>query len=109
MNPDQTGETMTDRSTQTFTARWADIELLISFERNWLGGDFVSHLQITSAGRHRTELPITETGYLSHFCSAAVIDDAGGPVAYVLGWLDQAATSPRWKAGEVSRRQMSLF
>jgi len=100
---------MTDHPIQTFTARWADIELLISFERNWLGGDFIAHLQITSAEPHRAPLPITETGYLSHFCSAAVIDDAGGPVAYVSGWLDQAAASPRWKAGEVSRRQMSLF
>lgn len=100
---------MTDRSTQTFTARWADVELLISFERHWLGGDFASHLEITSTDPHRAALPITETGYLSHFCSAAEIDDAGGPVAYVIGWLDQVAASPRWKTGEVSRRQMSLF
>lgn len=100
---------MTDRSTQTFTARWAEIDLLISFERKWFGGDFTSHLEIRSAEPERAPLPITETGYRSHFCPAAVIDDAGGPVAFVLAWLDQAARSPSWKAGEVARRQLSLF
>lgn len=100
---------MTDRSTQTFTARWADIDLLISFERNWLGGDFTSHVEIWSVRPERGPLPITETGYRSHFCPAAAIDDEGGPVAYVLAWLDDAAASPRWKAGEAARRQLSLF
>lgn len=100
---------MIDRSIHTFTACWAGVELLISFERNWLGGDLTSHLEVTSAEPERAALPITETGYKSHFCSASQIDDAGGPVAFVLAWLDEAGASPKWKAGEVSRRQMVLF
>jgi hypothetical protein len=52
---------------------------------------------------------VTETGYRSHFVNRAVIEDAGGPVAYATAWLDDAARSPDWKEREQASRQMALF
>lgn len=103
---------MTDgenRDIQTFTAYWSGIALRIAFEPNWLGGNITAHLDIHSVAPDRAPLPITETGYRSHFCAANEIDDAGGPVAFVLAWLDAASLSPSWKAAEQARRQLSLF
>jgi orotate phosphoribosyltransferase len=54
-------------------------------------------------------LPITETGYLSHFVAADAIDEAGGPVAYVVAWLDRAAQDKEWKSRIEAQRQLSLF
>lgn len=54
-------------------------------------------------------LPITETGYLSHFTPPDNIEAAGGPVACVQEWLDEAAQDPAWQAIQDKDRQMSLF
>jgi hypothetical protein len=52
---------------------------------------------------------MTETGYRSHFSGAPLIDEEGGPVAFVRIWLDKAASTPEWKAKEAAARQFSLF
>lgn len=57
----------------------------------------------------RAPLPITETGYKSHFCDRREIEAAGGPVAYALAWLDMAADSKTWREACAARRQLSLF
>jgi hypothetical protein len=31
---------------------------------------------------------MSETGYRSHFCSRELVEDAGGPVAFVTAWLE---------------------
>ena len=40
--------------------------------------------------------PITKTGHCSHFIHPSIIEDAGGPVAYVLAWIKRAAYAPHW-------------
>ncbi|MHB0696986.1 hypothetical protein, partial [Roseomonas mucosa] len=67
------------------------------------------HLEVEATAPARTELPITETGYRSHFLGPAAMDEAGGPVAYVTAWLDEAAQDKAWKARQVAARQMALF
>ena len=42
-------------------------------------------------------LPVTETGYRSHFIAAAELAAAGGPARYVLAWLDREARTKRWQ------------
>ena len=66
------------------------------------------HLQIESTEPHRVPLPITETGHLSWFTAPALVQDSGGPVAFVLQWLDTEATGP-WAQAEPDRQQLSLF
>jgi hypothetical protein len=57
----------------------------------------------------RAPLPITETGYRSHFISKDMIEAAGGPETYVEAWLNDAATSRGWIEQEADIRQYALF
>lgn len=91
---------------------WQGIALSVSYEPNWLSMDreyAVAHLQISVVAQERVPLPITETGYRSHFLSPAEIAEAGGAVEYVRAWLDYAAQSPEWRKRQEAARQLSLF
>jgi len=57
----------------------------------------------------RAVLPVTETGYRSHFVPREEVEALGGPVAYARAWLDHAARSPAWAAHMAASRQLSLF
>jgi hypothetical protein len=54
-------------------------------------------------------LPITETGYRSHFTRPDEIEASGGPVEVVQSALDEAAKDQSWLDRESAARQMSLF
>jgi hypothetical protein len=54
-------------------------------------------------------LPITETGYRSHFIAASAIAAAGGPVDYVDVWLTVESDAPAWREREQATRQLALF
>jgi hypothetical protein len=54
-------------------------------------------------------LPISNTGYKSQFTHADYIIRAGGAVAYVQAWLDDASQSLEWQAQVLAARQGSLF
>lgn len=97
------------RNVEPFYITWRGIRLLVTFERNWLSSDnpITAHLQITS--KDRVPLPITGTGYRSHFVTACQVDEQGGPVAYVLAWLEAESHDTNWIKEEQARRQLSLF
>lgn len=99
------------RAAQTFRATWRGIALTIHWTRVWFamedGSYTIAHLEIMADDR--APLPITETGYKSHFTGAEAIDARGGPVAFTLAWLDHAARSPEWAERAAAARQSSLF
>ena len=91
---------------------WQGIAITVTYIPDWLGlagcGVATSaHLTVTVAGR--SPLPFTETGYRSHFADPDDIEAAGGPAAYVLAWLDNAAASPQWKGRQAAAVQLDLF
>ena len=93
-----------------FHIDWEGIALLIKWCPSWYGasGGFqIAHLEIHSADRQ--PLPMTETGYRSHFIDKEAVEALGGPVAFTRAWLDQEAASPAWKAHVSASRQLSLF
>lgn len=100
-----------DTTRATFLWQGLTIEALFtpnyseSYRR--LYGYPLAHLQICAAGR--APLPISETGYRSHFARADTIEAAGGAEAYARAWLDHAAQSPAWIEAQEQARQMSLF
>lgn len=105
-------------STRTLIAAtldWQGITVEIVYEPNWLNianrdCDLPSaHLDIRSIKPERAPLPITETGYRSHFLHPGEIDLLGGPVAYVQTWLDEMAESREWQDYQERSRQFSLF
>lgn len=103
-----------ERSIEVHALHWRGVDIEITFERDWLSIALdhylaASHLTVTAVQPKRAPLPITETGYRSHFLSFEEVDQAGGPVAYVGAWLDHMAHSREWNAQEQTSRQLSLF
>jgi hypothetical protein len=92
---------------------WNGILLEITYEPEWLPphilGEDVAHVQVQSIYPTDAPLPITETGYRSHFIAAATIVAAGGPVAYVDVWLTAESQAPAWRQREQAARQFSLL
>jgi hypothetical protein len=104
-----------DRTITKYTTDWQGIALAVIYEANWLGlnGRFPefarAHLEVRAVRPDGAKLPITETGYRSHFVPPGDVVEAGGPVAYVLTWLDTAAQSVDWRRHVVTGQQLSLF
>lgn len=95
------------QETQTFTIDWQGITLSVTYHpRRFLS---CAHLEIRSLRPEWAQLPITETGYRSHFLDRAEIDAFGGPAPYVLAWLDDRARTPEWRDHIERSRQGSLF
>lgn len=83
----------------------------------WEGIPFdLSYTQPTySAPYHHIELraseplPVTETGYRSHFIHPDELSFWPTVEAFVNEWLTLASKSPHWKAYRAQSRQLSLF
>jgi len=94
-------------------ASWQGIELQIRHCPIWFSSgddDFVTqHIEIRS--QNNRILPITETGYRSHFMNGAeaLTEFDNDPVAFVLWWLDEEAKNLAWKRKDEADRQGSLF
>lgn len=89
-----------------FSITWSGITIAVHFERSYHGFG-PALVQVESVSPARAPLPITETGYIGHFTAIETIETAGGPEAYVRGWLDASAATAGWRAE--SPRQLSLF
>ncbi len=90
----------------TSSIRWDGVAVEITYRKRRWHGD-VDHIELhVEQGQI---IPVTETGYKSHFLPAGIVDEHGGPDAFVRAWLDQAAQSKDWKARKEAARQMSLF
>lgn len=101
-------------STTTTIIDWQGITLSVTYEPSWLGvarapDRAVAHLQVQAINPERAPLPITETGYRSCFLHPSHVEAAGGPVPFVIGWLDAEAASPQWRDHSDRFRQLSLF
>lgn len=79
---------------------WRGIALEITFTPEKFG--LVDHIEMKTDGR--APLPVTETGYRSHFISAGTVAEHGGAVAFVTAWLEHEAARTGW-----SGKQLSLF
>lgn len=82
------------------------IRIRITFDTS-LG--IVEHLVVESISPERARLPITETGYRSHFLTPGTVAAHGGPVAATRMLLDEAAASQEWQQHIIGSRQGSLF
>lgn len=76
---------------------WRGATIRIVFRKRRWKSDF-DHLEITAM--NDAQIPITETGYRSHFLPDGIVEEHGGPEAYVLAWLDHEADSEAWKKRE---------
>ncbi|TNE42954.1 MAG: hypothetical protein EP341_11690 [Sphingomonadales bacterium] len=90
-----------DMSVREIRIDWRGIGMTLIFHPYRWGGP-CDHIEIFSDGR--VPLPVTETGYKSHFVVAGTIPPEA-LVDHVTAWLDENARSDRWK----EQRQLSLF
>lgn len=84
---------------------WRGITVSVTLEKQ----TFVDHLQVETLDPLRAPLPITATGYRSHFIPKDMIEHSGGPEDFVLAWLDSAARDRRWIVQEDDIRQYALM
>lgn len=93
--------------------KWQGLDIEVRYNPDYakvycaIFGYSLAHLEIESVNREK--LPITETGYRSHFERADNVAAEGGAAAYVLAWLDHAAKSPEWRELQELERQYALF
>lgn len=79
---------------------WRGIAVEITFTPEKFG--LVDHIELRTEGG--AQLPVTETGYRSHFIASGTVAQYGGPAAFVTAWLDDEAKRTGW-----SGAQLSLF
>jgi len=98
----------TRRRSSTARIVWRDVTAKVRHTHDYLldGQDHVEVMVVAPAG---AVLPITETGYRSHFLPAEELAAAGGAVRFVLDWLDREARTRRWQATEFRWRQLDMF
>jgi hypothetical protein len=84
------------------------LRIRITHAREYLssGSD---HLEIESIKPKRAPLPITETGYRSHFMPALDLINDGGPVTFVTAWINQEAKGKAWTKTVAAKAQGDLF
>lgn len=85
---------------ETHNITWLGISIEIIYIPEKFG--LVDHIEVKAEGR--APLPITETGYKSHFMPAGSVAEYGGAVAFVTSWLEHEAKRSGW-----SGAQLSLF
>ena len=70
----------------------------------------IAHIEIRSIAPKSARLPITETGYRSHFLPIGALESEGLPAKdLVLRWIEEQAAKPEWKVHADSLRQADLF
>lgn len=95
---------------QTYKIHWCGIEI----EARYTPHDFhgvIAHLEIKSVNPSKARLPMTETGYRSHYHPVGTIERIydGDVVACVRDWLDEKAKSKAWIDYVETSRQGVLF
>ncbi len=90
----------------TYQIVWEGVQVEITYcKRRWKS-DF-DHIEL-----HVEEgciIPVTETGYRSHFLPAGIVDSFDGYEGFVRARLDHEAENSDWKKRKETARQMSLF
>lgn len=96
-------------SSETHKFTWEGIEIELTYVPEEYGGA-IAHLEVRSISPERAPLPITETGYRSHYHPVGTVEAGEGTlVEQVTAWLDEEAKSKAWKNYLVESRQLCLF
>lgn len=93
---------------RTYKLTWQGITIrVVHTPRRWSA---IEHLEIRSIAPVGAALPITATGYRSHFVPIGTVDTHGGDlVAQMRAWLDEEAAKSAWLAHIEASRQGELF
>lgn len=98
---------MSKHKTKTFSLTWRGTMLSIRHTPKYFG--HADHVEITVKKPRTAILPITETGYRSHFIDPDDLARAGGAVLFVQAWLEREAESKTWCARQAERAQLDFL
>ncbi len=80
------------------TIVWRGTQIEITFTPEAFG--MVDHIELRTEGK--APLPVTETGYRSHFMHKGTVAEFGGAVSFVAAWLDNEAERTGWRGAQLS-------
>ncbi|MDB4680908.1 hypothetical protein OAE72_03060 [Akkermansiaceae bacterium] len=88
---------------------WAGIKIEVTYKPQWCKLTNTSHLEVCSLTPERARLPITETGYRSHFFPEESAMSEEDVQERVTVWLDEKSESKEWQVYPRDRAQLELF
>jgi len=83
---------MEGKQMEKHTIMWRRVQIEITYTPKKFG--MVDHIELRS--KNKAKLPMTETGYRSHFMDKGAVDAHGGAVTFVTAWLDHEAERTGW-------------
>lgn len=108
MTSHPSADTGVNETAQVHCFVWQNIQIEAVYTPRYCG--YIAHVEVRSINPPCAPLPITETGYLSHFHPCGVVEANGhGVVAQVIAWLDEEAAKPEWRRHVETSRQGQLF
>ncbi len=84
------------------------IAVRITHSRDYLASG-TDHIEVESVRPKKAPLPISETGYRSHFLPPLELVNAGGPVTFVTAWIEREAAGKAWVKTATVKAQGDLF
>ena len=99
------------RKKKTLTSHkliWRDVTCRVRHTPNYISRGW-THIEIIVVKPKGAPLPITETGYRSHFMAPLDLINAGGPVTYVTAWIEKESRGKAWTKAAVVKAQGDLF
>lgn len=96
------------RPTTTHKLVWRHVTCRVKHAPDYMSQGW-SHIEIIVQSPKGAPVPITQTGYLSHFLDEEELATAGGPVAFFLAWLEREAKTAAWAKADFKWRQLELF
>lgn len=84
------------------------VRLRVDHTRNYLVAG-TDHIEIHVIAPKKAVIPLTDTGYRSHFIDGGQLKEAGGVRRFVEQWLATESHSKEWQKKELARQQGDLF
>ena len=87
---------------------WRDVTCRVTHTPDYISKGW-THLELIVVKPKGAPVPITGTGYLSHFLDEDLLAKHDGPVAFFTAWLEREARTKQWAKTEFKWRQGDLF
>ena len=103
-----TAKSPTKRVPTTTRGTWQHVTFRVRHTPDYIlkGTD---HIELIVIAPKREPLPITETGYLSHFTiDSEEVPNAKAGLAFFLEWINREAKTKRWQKRDFKLRQLEL-
>ena len=84
------------------------VRIRVEHTRNYLVAG-TDHIEIHVIGPKKAVIPLTDTGYRSHFIDGVQLKEAGGVRRIVEQWLMAESQSKEWQKKDLARQQGDLF